>query len=178
MIIRRAFIGKKAVADRVSKSAEGRDDLASCGVSLHLTDKVIAMMTKFVIKYVYSDTKSVTPAAARASKWKSQRKKSLTIMIPGSDSLLHHIRRVNYLSYLQKHYQLKDHPPLNHGWHIDNGICLPTRSTLPVLPRCMSPEIREQQDSDTDSEVVTSSEDEADDESCGSDDYISDSDTE
>jgi len=84
-------VGKKVVADRVSKSSEARNLLASCGASLDLTDEAISNMNKFVIKYVYNDNKSSTPSAARASKWRCQ-KKSLTGMIPDSDSLLYHLK--------------------------------------------------------------------------------------
>jgi len=68
-------IGKKTVADRVRKSSEARNLLASCGVSLQLTDEVAGKMTKFVVRYVYSDTKSETPAAARVLTWKSQKRR-------------------------------------------------------------------------------------------------------
>ena len=129
-------VGKKVVADRVSKSSEARNLLASCGASLDLTDEAISNLNKFVIKYVYNDNKSLTPSAARASKWRCQKKKSLTRMIPDSDSLLYHFERVNYMTYIQKNFNLKEHPsPLLHGWHIDNGMCLPTRSSLPAIPR-------------------------------------------
>ena len=45
-------VGKKVVADRVSKYAEARNLLISCGASLDLTDEAIADMSTFVIKYV------------------------------------------------------------------------------------------------------------------------------
>lgn len=90
------------MADRVGKPSEARYLLSSCGESLQLSDEVTAKMTQFVLTYVYSDTKGVTSAAAKASKWKGQKRKSLTRMIPDTDSLLHHLRRVNYSSYLQK----------------------------------------------------------------------------
>ena len=61
-------IGKKVVAERVSKSAEARNLLMSCGASLDLTDEAIADMSTFMIKYVYNDKNSITPAAARAAK--------------------------------------------------------------------------------------------------------------
>jgi len=92
-------VGKKVVADRVSKSSEARNLLASCGASLDLTDEAISNLNKFVIKYVYNDNKSLTPSAARASKWRCQKKKSLTRMITDSDSLLYHFKRVNDMTY-------------------------------------------------------------------------------
>ena len=53
-------VGKKVVADHVSKSAEARNLLVSCGASLDLTDEAIANMNKFVIKYVSNDKSSLT----------------------------------------------------------------------------------------------------------------------
>ena len=129
-------VGKKVVADRVSKSAEARNLLVSCGASLDLTDEAIANMNKFVIKYVSNDKSSITPAAARATKWRCQKIKSITRMIPDPDSLLHHFKRVNYMAFIQKNFHLKEHPsPLLYGWNIENRLCLPTRSTLPALPK-------------------------------------------
>ena len=98
-------------------------------------------------------------------------------MIPDSDSLLHHIKRVNCMTYIQKNYYLKDHPsPVAHGWHIENGLCMPTRSTLPALPRGL-PELIEHPDDDADTDSDITSSDYDSDNSCGSDDYISDSET-
>ena len=129
-------VGKKMVADRVSSSVEAKNLLTSCGSSLDLTDEAISDMNKFVIKYVYNDKTSLTPSAARVLKWRNQKRKSLTRMIPDSDSLIHHFHRVNYMSYIQRNFYLKDHPsPLLHGWHLDKGLCLPNKCTLPALPR-------------------------------------------
>ena len=44
----------------------------------------------------------------------------------------------NYMAFIQENFHLKEHPsPLLYGWNIENGLCLPTRSTLPALPRVM-----------------------------------------
>ena len=75
-------VGKKVVADRVSKYDEAKNLLISCGASLDLTDEAIADMSTFVIKYVYNDKNSITSAAARAAKWRCQKIKSITRMIP------------------------------------------------------------------------------------------------
>ena len=102
-------VGKKVVADRVNKSAEARN-LISCAASLDLTDKVIADMSTFMIKYVYNDKSSITPAAARAVKWRCHKIKSITRMIPNSERLFHLFKRVNYMVYIQKNFHLKEHP--------------------------------------------------------------------
>ena len=174
-------VGKKVVADRVSKSAEARNLLISCGASLDLTDEAIADMSTFVTKYVYNDKNSITPAAARAAKWRCQKIKSITRMIPDSESLLHQFKRVNYMVYIQKNFHLKEHPsPLLHGWNIENGLCLPTRSALPALPRVMPYQMELSDDhSDGDSESYSDiiSDEEDFDESCGSDYFSTDSDS-
>ena len=131
-------VGKKMVSDCVSKSAEARNLLISCDTSLNLTDKAIADMSKFVIKYVYNNKNSITSAAARAAKWRCQKIKSITRMIPDLESSLHQFKRVNYMIYIQKNFHLKEHPsPLLHGWNIENGLCLLTSSALPTLLRVM-----------------------------------------
>ena len=128
-------IGKTKVAERLKKSPDLRQLLLSCGNNLQLEDDDVDNLVKFVIKCVYSDGKSVTIAEARSSKWKLQKKKSLVRTLPDMDSLLHHLKRANYLSYIQKNFCLMDHPsPLGNGWHMKNELCLPTRSTLPPLP--------------------------------------------
>ena len=96
-------------------------------------------------------------------------------MIPDADSLLHHFKRVNYMSYIQKNFHLKEHPsPLLHGWHLEDGLCLPTRYSLPALPTAM-PE-QEPENSSIESDSDDSDTDEDIEESCGSDDCSSDSD--
>ena len=128
-------IGKTKVAERLKKSPDLRQLLLSCGNNLQLADEDVDNLVKFVIKCVYSDGKSVTIAEARSSKWKLQKKKSLVRTLPDMDSLLHHLKRANYLSYIQKNFCLMDHPsPLGNGWHMENELCLPSRSTLPPLP--------------------------------------------
>ena len=128
-------IGKIKVTKKVRKSPEARDLLSACGKNILLTEDDIQKLVHFVIKYIYSDSKSKTIAEARASRWKLQKNKSLTRMIPDTDSLIHHIKRANYISYIQRNFSLKDHPsPLDNGWHMEDGICLPTRSKLPPLP--------------------------------------------
>ena len=128
-------IGKTKVAERVKKSPDARQLLLSCGNNLQLADDDADKLIRFVIKYIYSDCKSATIAEARSTKWRLQNRKSLLRMLPDMDSLLHHLKRANYLSYIQKNFCLKDHPsPLGIGWHMENNACLPTRSTLPPLP--------------------------------------------
>lgn len=54
---------------------------------------------------------------------------------PDKDSLHHHFMRVNYITYCQKHFKLRDHPsPLGNGLALDiNGKCRPVRYSCPAL---------------------------------------------
>jgi len=101
-------------------------------------------LEQFVIRYVYSDTKSKTLRDARAVKWRAEKKKSTIRLevVPDSDSLRPHLGRTNYLAYLLKHYQLQSHPsPIGHGWHLVNGLCAcpfntaPTSTSIPLLTK-------------------------------------------
>lgn len=130
---------KLLIVGRLEKSKEANKLLATCGAQLPAPQNVISDLEQFVIRYVYGNTKSKTPGEARAAKWRAQKKKSTMRLMPDSDSLYQHLLRANYLAYLLKHYQLQSHPsPIGHGWHLENGLCLPVRSTQPPLPLSMS----------------------------------------
>ena len=57
-------IGKGPVANRVSKSAEAKNMLASCGSSLELTPDIKRNMTLFTIRYIYNDKTSSSVSEA------------------------------------------------------------------------------------------------------------------
>jgi len=119
---------------QVEKSADAQNLLAACGIDIPASSETLSDLEQFVIHYVYFDEKSKTLADVRASKWRDQKKKSITRLAPDTDSLRQHLERANYLAYVQTHYQLKQHPsPLGHGWHLLNGLCLPVRYTQPSV---------------------------------------------
>ena len=131
-------VGKKLIADRSETSVAAQRLLSACGTQLPVTQSIINDLEQFVIQYVYNDTKSKTLGEVRAAKWRAQ-KKSIIRLIPDSDSLRPHLERANYLGYVQRHYQLHNHPsPITHGWHLVNGLCLPVRHTQPPLPPFIS----------------------------------------
>ena len=157
--------GKKAVTDRLQKSQEAHNLLSKCGTQLPVTDEILSDLERFVIKYIYADAKHKTLAEARAAKWQAMKRKKIIRLVPESDSLRHHLERANYLTYIQKHYQLQTQPsPLGHGWHIVNGLCLPVRHTQPSLPPSITPRIMELEDQSSDE----SGGDDSDSDSCGS----------
>ena len=57
-------IGKIKVTKRVKKSPDARNLLSACGEQIMMNEGDIQKLTKFVIKYVYSDSKSDTIAEA------------------------------------------------------------------------------------------------------------------
>jgi len=96
---------------------------------------VLSDLKTFVLKYIYGDKSSTNAGEARARKWKSLKHKSTIRLPPDDDSLTCHMMRANYLSYIQHHYELKNHPsPLQQGWHLVDGKCRPIRYTKPALP--------------------------------------------
>ena len=54
---------------------------------------------------------------------------------PDDDCLKQHITRANFLAYIQRHPELRDHPsPVGYGWTLVNGRCRPVRHTQQALP--------------------------------------------
>ena len=127
--------GKSSVYEKVAKSSLARQQLSRCGDSLHLEEEIEQELFAFTRQVIYGDKKSTTMAEARASKWKTMKRKSFIRLPPDADSLRQHCLRANYLAYLVRHPTLKHHPsPLGHGWELVGGRCRPVRHTRPALP--------------------------------------------
>ena len=145
----------------MSKSTEARSLISKCGEGLPLSDDVLNDLKSFVIRYIYEDMQSSSMNLARATKWKRQKKKSLMHLLPDDDSLEHHIKRANFLAYIQRHPDLRRHPsPIGHGWELVNGCCRPVRHTKPALP--ISFPVPSTQQDGYDSEANSDSESESD----------------
>ena len=165
---------KKLITERLQSSEEAHGLLATCGSQLPVPQEVIDDLERFVIRYVYCDNKNATLGEVRAAKWKAQKKKSTIRLAPDSDSLRHHLERANYLTYLQKHFDLQSHPsPIGHVWHLVDGLCLPIRSTRPAIPPFINLPTNPQVEEESDSEDCSGS----DDSDSDSTDSCSDSDT-
>ena len=68
-------------------------------------------------------------------KWKVLKKKTTLRLCPDDDTLNHYCDRANYLSYIQLHPELYNHPsPIGHGWMLVDGNCRPIRNSIPPLP--------------------------------------------
>ena len=70
---------------------------------------------------------------------------SLMRLPPDNDINLHKLR-ANYLAYIQRHAELRNHPsPIGHGWEMINGHCRPVRYTKVDLPAVLPPQPSKQQ---------------------------------
>ncbi|KAG1668490.1 hypothetical protein GQR58_017854 [Nymphon striatum] len=89
---------------------------------------------------------------------------------PDDDSMHHHLVRVNYVTYCQKHYELRTHPcPFGNGWALINDKCRPVRHSRPVLH---SQENTDSDDSDSTGDTDSDTEEDTEyDESSESDLY-------
>ena len=80
------------------------------------------MMRTFVIQAIYGDYKSEAPGEARLVKWKSMKKKSMLPLCPNDEILDNYCERAIYLSYIQLHPKVYNHPsPIRHGWMLVDG---------------------------------------------------------
>ena len=78
------------------------------------------------------------------------------------DSITHHIKRANYLAYIQRHPDIKRHPsPIGHGWELVNGFCKPVWHTQPALPISLSVPSQVDYDSNSDFDFDSEADSEA-----------------
>ena len=93
-------------------------------------------MRTFTIRHVYNDKTSETLAEARASKWRVMKRKSTLRIPPDEDSHMMKVKRANYQVYVLKNFAEPDAPPspLDHGWCIQDGKCVPLRYSKPARP--------------------------------------------
>ena len=156
--------GKKAVYDNVVKSRHARQFLQTLGSSLPVSQNTLSSMTEFTIQFVYNDKVSKTLGEAHASKWKMMKRKSTLRIPPDQDSLQLKITRANYQVFVLKnfHQPLLDCSPLEHGWILNAGKCLPLRNTKSALPERLHL-LRDSHAMDIGTETLTDSD------SCGSD---------
>ena len=125
--------GKASIIKCVKTDAESRELLSGLGQEPELSEPVEAAAKEFVLSKIYHSEED-SCAAARAVKWRSQPKKNTMYLPPDDDSMHHHLARVNYVTYCQKHYELRTHPcPLGNGWALINGKCRPVRHSRPAL---------------------------------------------
>lgn len=71
----------------MTKDTEAQDIVSKCRESLPLKDDVLNDLVLYVNRYVYFDVRSSLLEMARVSKWKGNKKKSMTRLLPDFDSL-------------------------------------------------------------------------------------------
>ena len=85
--------------------------------------------------------KETNCAEARAAKWRKMKKKSLACLPPDEDTLYHHLDRVNFLSFILKHYELNHYPSLiGCGWEYINRKCCPVWYAIPAMADVLQPQ--------------------------------------
>ena len=158
--------GKKAIFDRVAKSSNFKSLLSSVGKALPVSDRTVKDLEVFTIKCVYNDKTSKSLGEARAKKWSTMKRKSTARLPPDEES--HYLRalRVAYQAYIWLHFDIPDAPPspLQYGWQILDGKCVPVRYRSAALPpeltitrdRCPQDSDASDDESDTDSDESTS----------------------
>ena len=123
-------VGKRTVWKRVQKSTEAQ---------MFLTNLSHENLNKFVIKYIYDDKVSTTLTQMRAQKWKNIKNgkaKAFARIGPDVDSNFHRNERVMYYAHLLLNFQNPAVPlcPINHGYQILNGLCMPIMHSKSPLP--------------------------------------------
>ena len=93
----------------------------------------------FIIRFVYNDKKSLNLAESHSLAWKKKKKKSTQRLPPDEDTLIGHIKRSNYVIYMNLNYDslFINESPSNHGWIIQDNIYVPKRYHKPALPHTM-----------------------------------------
>ena len=96
--------GKNWIYDKISRVSHLRDLIIDVGKEPPLSDSV---------------------------RKKSMKKKSTLRLCPDDDTLDHYCEPVNYLSHIQLHSEVYNHPsPIGHGWMLVDGPCHPVRNRL------------------------------------------------
>ena len=103
--------GKNSIYDKISGVSHLRDLIIDVGKELPLSDSVRKMIKTLIIQVIYGDNKSETPGGGRSVKWKSMKKKSTLRLCPDDDTVDHYCERAKYLSYIQLHPEVYNHPP-------------------------------------------------------------------
>ena len=127
--------GKNSVYDKISRVLHLWDLIIDVGKERPLSDSVSKVMKTFVIQAIYGNNKSQSPGEATSVKWKSMKKKSTLRLCPDDDTLDHYCERASYISYIQLHPEVYNHPSsTGHGWMLVDGRCCPVRNRLSALP--------------------------------------------
>ena len=127
--------GKSTMFNKIKKSTRAKEQLEHCGEDEELEEECVQELLSFTRETVYGDYLSQSMGEARARKWRSQKKKSISRLPPDEDSARYKIQRSNYQAYLMRNPDIRDHPTaVGKGWEVVNGVCRPHRYSKPALP--------------------------------------------
>ena len=101
--------GKNSIFDKISRVPVFRDLIIDVEKELPFSDSVSKVMKAFAIHAISRDNKSETPGEARSVKWKYIKKSTLRLR-PEDDTLDYYCKRIDYLSCIQLHSELYNHP--------------------------------------------------------------------
>jgi hypothetical protein len=164
--------GKASVFAKGTKTIMARTLLSSVGVKMPASKETIEKLKLLTLRFIYNDSKSNTLGEARAKRLMAMKKKSTACIPPDEES--HNLRaeQVNYQAYVWLHFDQPDAPPspLNHGWQLFEGNCVPIRHKSPALPQRFEEIVdqpnelgEDKSDSETDDDVhIDSAEEESD----------------
>ena len=108
--------------ERMTNNAEARSLLLKWGERFQLSDDALNDLKIYVMGNVYGYVRYSSLDVLRAEKWRCQKKKSPTRLPPDDDCLKQHIMRANFLAYIRRHPQLRDHPsPVGYGGTFVSG---------------------------------------------------------
>ena len=134
--------GKKAVLKNVHKNIhKAKELLETFGKSLNISEECYKDVILFIIRFVYNDNKSVSPAESRCLFWKRMKKKSTQRLPPDEESLRWHIMRSNYVVHTIMNYNTASYTtssPSENGWNIVDDACVPIRYKNPCIPESFS----------------------------------------
>ena len=115
-------------------------------------------LEKFVVKYMYNDPVSKTLPEMRkrvCSRTKKKNKKTLARIGPDKVSNEWRTKRILYQIDVMESFQSREEPgsPLNHGYQLQDGFCIPITNTDSALPKSLTDmHTREAHKENTDSE--------------------------
>ena len=89
-----------------------------------------AEIQDFILKCVYNEKKESRSNYIREKHWNKMKKKNTSWLNPDRDSLLQHIKRANYQSFIFNQYYNQSPPPspFGNGWERDTS-----GNTVPVM---------------------------------------------
>ncbi|KAJ8034477.1 hypothetical protein HOLleu_21334 [Holothuria leucospilota] len=133
-------IGKKKALKVLLGSKTCQEQLLMLGMELPLSDETMINCESFICQLYSTDERAGTKADDMRYWLFCQQQKKNEGLPPTSDSLLHHIKRANYQTYIwRKSLQSEQNlpSPNNHGWKTEDGSLRPVLMTKDPAPHAL-----------------------------------------